>query len=891
MPRIPGIRPLFRFPRRAHDQIENDVDDELRFHLEMRTRELIAGGMAPDAARDEARGEFGDIEYTRRYLRDADSRAETRERRSELLGDAVQDARFAVRQLRGNPGFTAAVILTLAIGIGATTAIFGVVDGVLLEPLPYTDADRVVVLWQNNRAAGNDRDLVSPANFLDWRERATAFTDMAAMRRYGLDFTGREGPESVDTWLVSDGFFRVLGTPAHLGRTLRSEDHVEGRDRVVVLAFAAWQRRFGGDPQLVGRTIPLDGEPYTVVGVMPADLEMAGGGELWSPLVMGDAERQRRASTYLSVVARLRPGATAERASAELATIAERLSHEHPRANGAVGISMVPLADHLLGEARPALLTLLGAVALLLLIACANVANLLLARAVKREREFAIRASLGAGRGRVIRQLLAESALLALLGGMAGVVIVYWGIDAIRALAPSEIPRIETLAIDIRLLGFALAVSLGTALLLGLAPALRMSLPELHSGLRSSGRSAGTGRSQFRLRSALVVSQLALAIVLLTGAGLLARSFLSLVRVERGYGTERVLALTVQAWGNHGYDTPEKRALFVRQAVERLAAIPGVRFAGMTSSLPLSAPISANDASIVIEGHDRPEEGHEPTVDAAAATAGYFESLGIALRAGRLFGPSDDAGSVPVMLINESMARRFWPNDSPLGKRAAVSFAGSPITREIIGVVGDVRHAGLDQEPRPALFIPHAQSPGGGITFALRTTGDPLSVLQAAKEAVWSLNKLLPFDAATTLDELLAESLRERRFNLFLLGTFSVTALILAAIGIYGVISHATGERTHEIGLRMALGARTNDVLRMVLRQGMTLALVGVIVGVLGALGLTGLLRGMLFGVTPFDVPTFAGLSALVLAVATVACYLPARRAARVDPVEALRNQ
>ncbi|MBC7791122.1 MAG: ABC transporter permease [Anaerolineae bacterium] len=892
MTHIPGLRRYFRLPRLSGGRVKEDVDSELQFHLEMRTRELAASGMTPEAARKEALRQFGDLDYTKRYCRDLDERQDAHERREAWLDALRQDTRYAWRQLGRSPGFTTVAVLTLALGIGANTAIFTAVDGVLLRPLPYAEADRLVALWQHNRAEGGKRDDVSPANFLDWRSRSRTFENIAAAEPFGFDYMGPEGPETFRVWLVSDGFFRIMRTPALVGRTFADEEYTAGREQVVVLGYGLWQRRFGGDSSVVGRTLVLDGQPRTVVGVMPPEFnfptDFAEPKEMWAPRVFNERERQIRGGAYLTVAGRLGPGSTLEHARTEMSSIASELSAEYPATNTDIGALVVPLHEQMVGHVRPALLVLLGAVAFVLLIACANVANLLLARASHREQEFAVRAALGAGRGRVVRQLITESLILALLGAAAGVLLAHWGVQGIRALSPPNLPRVDELAIDGRVLGFALGISFLTALLFGMAPALRAARPDLHEGLKAGGRSA-TGSGRKRLRNLIVISEVALATVLLVGAGLLVRSFESLLRVDRGYRSENVLAINVFTWDR--YSTPELRTAFMEESLDRIAALPGVLSAGAASALPLADPYGAEDADVTIEGQAAPPRGQEPSVQLTVVTSEYFKVLDIALKRGRLLTRTDDSRAAPVALINETMARRFWPAEDAVGRKFTVRFMGRPVTREVIGVVADVRRVGLDEPPRPSVYVPHPQSPTGSMAFVVRTNSDPLAMLPAVKESIWSLNKTLPIYSTATLEGLLSESLKERRFNLLLLACFAVTALSLAAVGVYGLMSHATNERTQEIGLRLALGARSADILTLVLRHGALLTLSGVAAGVALAAALTRVLSSMLFGVTSSDLPTFLAVIVTVIAVAGVACYLPARRAVRIDPMVALRTE
>jgi predicted permease len=862
-------------------RLEHELDDELRFHLEMEIAANVQRGVSEAEARRMALASFGGVERYKEECRDA--------RGVGPFEDLGRDIRFGVRMLRKHPGFAGVVVLTLGLGIGATTAVFGAVNGVLLAPLPFADSDRLVTLWQQDRSQGGERDALSPANFLDVRDRGRSFAGVAAMEPFGLDRITPDGPEAIDTWLVSEGFFQVLGTPARLGRTFSVDDHAPGRERVVILGDGIWRESFASDPAIIGRTLTLDGVPHTVVGVMPPGFqELFGEEKLWAPRVFTEQDRKVRGATYLWAIGRLRPGVAREAAAAELTAIATQLSAEYPRTNASADLTMVPFVEQLVGRARPALLVLLGAVGCLLLIACANVANLMLSRAVSREREFAVRTALGAGRWRVVRQLGVEAMLLALAGGIAGVLIARWGVEAIKALAPYDLPRRDELAIDTRVLAFALLVSVGAALVSGLVPALRAARLDVNEGLKTTGRWSSAGTSPRSARGALAGGQVALAVLLLVGAGLLARSLASLLDVERGYHADRVLTLTVQAW--QYYPRPAERAEFVRQTVTRLSAMPGVRAAGMTSSLPLHRPIGAHSAAYTAEG--RPiERGQEPRAQAAVVTSGYFNVLRIARRRGRAFTPADDAKSVPVVMINESMARRLWPGEDPVGKRLSVSFTGAPVVREVVGVVADVRHDGLDAEPQPGIFLPHAQLSTGAITFTMRTADDPATVLRAAKREIWAVNPALPITSEATMEQLLDDSLRERRFHLLLLGAFATVAVLLAAIGIYGVVSYTTSERTREIGVRMALGAQVGDVLGLVMRQGTLLATGGVVVGLVAASLLTRVLRSMLFGVAPLDGLTFVVGGVVVLVIAAAATLIPARRAARVDPLAALRAE
>jgi len=803
------------------------------------------------------------------------------------MRDVLSDIRFTLRSLTKSPAFALAAIATLALGIGATTAMFSVVDGVLLRPLPYADADRIVAIWQHDRAQGEERDGVSAANFLDWRDRSTSFSHMAAIEPWGLEYTGPDGPEDVSTSRVSEGFFEILRTPAALGRTLQPQDYAADGPAAVVIAHGTWQNLFGGDSTLVGRPITLDGTPTVVVGVMPPEFNVPPGEAMWVPRLFGEGARQVRAANYYAVVARMRPDIELAQARAEMDAVGARLALEYPETNAETGVTVVPLDEQLLGDVRTALLVLLGAVGFVLVIASVNVANLLLVRGAERRREFAIRTAMGAGHGRLSRQLLTENVTLALLGGVAGILLAYWGVGALLSQAPEGLPRVDQVGIDQRVLAFALAVSLLTALLFGVAPAMQALKLDLRAFLTEGGRGATAGRRRGRFREAMVVVQLGLALILLSGTGLMVRSFVALVNEEPGYRTENVLAITFQAWRN--YPDPGSRAVFVQEAVEQLAALPGVRSAGMTSSLPLSAPIYADEATFVVEGRPAPRPGQEPVAKAAVVTSDYFATLGIPLVAGRLFAPSDDADAPLVAVISEAMARRYWPGEDPIGERVSLAFAGPPVSAEIIGIVGDVRHHGLDAAPRPSIYVAHAQAPTAAITFVVRTAVDPRTMLDAVKQRLWSMNSQLAVAGTATLEGLLDSSLRERRFYLFLLVVFSVVAGGLAVIGTYGLMSFVVRGRTSEISIRMALGAQPQEILRLYAGRGATTIGAGLLLGLAGTLALTRILSGLLYGVEPTDPLTLVAMAVLLGAVAFLSAFLPARRATRVEPAVALK--
>jgi putative ABC transport system permease protein len=799
----------------------------------------------------------------------------------------LQDIRYGARVLWRKPLFTTVAVLTLTLGVGANTAIFSVVNGVLLRPLPYKDSDRIQTLWQNNKQEGVEREDVSSANFLDWRDQTQSFDQMSLIEPFSLTLLGTGDPENFRCWLVTSGFFEILGVGALHGRTFLPEEYQPGSQRAVVIGYGLWQRRFGGDPGIVGTTLMLSGQPVTVVGVMPPEFQFPAGREVWFPRFFTERDRQIRGSPFMKSVARLKSGVTVEQAQADLDGVALRLAQQYPETNRGSGASVVPLGEQLVGNVRPALLMLLGAVGFVLLIACANVANLTLARGAERQKELAIRAALGARRARLLRQLLTESVLLAVIGGVGGILLAVWGTDLIVALGPRNLPRLDEVGISPSVFVFALAVSLITALIFGLIPSLQFSKPDLNESLKEGGRSS-SGFVRQRLRAVLVISEVALALTLLVGAGLLIRSFARLLQTDPGFTADRALTLEVHVWGTSR--TPEQRAAFFEQTLDRISLLPGVQSAAAVSSLPFHDNRIGIEGPFTIEGRPSPT-GQEQVATSIFATTDYFKSMGIPLLRGRTLTRFDNQDAAQVMLINDAMARRFWPDDDPVGKKLTFRAAGPPVTREIVGVVGDTKQAGLDSNPRPEIFLPHLQSPYGSMTYIVRTTADPVSLLSAVKNEIWSVNKDQPFASISTMEGLVSRSLGDRRFNLILLGAFASIALVLAGVGIYGVISFSTSQRIHEIGVRVALGASRGDIFRLVVRQALILTLAGVGIGLVAALVLTRYFASMLFGVTASDPLTFAGVSLLLCGVAFGASYIPARRAMRVDPMTALRYE
>ena len=799
-----------------------------------------------------------------------------------------QDVRFSLRALLKKKSFAVVAILTLTLGIGATTAIFSVVNGVLLRRLPYRDEARVVTLWQTNLKNGVEREETSPANFLDWRDRVSSCEAIAAAEPFGHSLLDQGEPEAFRSWVVSAGFFDILGVPALYGRTFLPEEYTAGKAQVVVLGYGLWQRRFGSDPKLIGQKLTLNGQPHTVVGIMPPEFQYPAGRELWAPRPPRENDAQIRGGSYIHVIGRLKPGRTVEQAQAELQAIAAQLAQAYPRTNANVSAAVVPLRESLVGKVRLALLVLFGAVGFVLLIACANVANLLLARGTERSREFAIRAALGAGRGRLLRQLLVESLMLALVGGISGVLLSGWLIDLIIAFSPGNLPRLNQVSLNPAVLIFALGVSVLTALIFGLVPALHLARPDLQETLKEEGRGATSGRGRQRFRRALIVSEVALALVLLVGAGLLVRSFVTLMRVNPGFATDRALTLEMQLGRAR---TPEQRVAFVEQTMERITTLPGVQAVGATSALPFHDNQVTLPITVRIEDRPATLSGQDPTAYLINVTPSYFSALGVPLLRGRALNQFDKADSPPVALINQAMFERHWPLEDPIGKKITFTSLGRTMTCEIAGVVGNVKAEGLESMPRPEVFVLYAQVPAGGMTYVVRTANDPMSLLPAVKEKIREVAQRQTFSSISTIEQLVDRSISQRRFNLLLLGSFAVLALILAGIGMYGVLSFMTAQRTHEIGVRMALGAQPAQILRLVISEGLKMVVVGLGCGLVAALGLTRFLSSLLYGVSGTDSVTFIGVPALLVGVALLACYLPARRAMKVDPMIALRYE
>ncbi len=809
----------------------------------------------------------------------------------------LQDLRYAARMLIRNPGLTLVVLVTLALGIGANTAIFSVVNTVLLRPLPFREPDRLVWAWAQSPRQGIPFHSYLYPDFVEWRAQAQSFESMAACAPAPVALTNGSAAEAehVPRLRVSASLLRMLGVRPALGRDFVEADDQPGAPRVALMSHELWQRRYGADRNLVGRAISLDGEDYTVVGVLPPRFRVINHtAQLLTPIALDGSRTGRGAGFSHWSFARLKPGISLARAQAETNVLVERLNENFFRRGGR-SIRLWGVREFLVRNVRLSLLILTGAVGLVLLVACANVANLLLARATARQREIAVRATLGAGRGRLMRQLLTESSLLALVGGALGALAAYWGVKALVALTPPTYPLVEDTRIDGQVLGFTLLLSLATGLLFGLAPAVSLSRTSLEEALKEGGRSAAGGAQQSRLRNLLVVVEVALAAVLAIGAGLLLKGFWRLQGVNPGFDPKGVLTAGVGLPASR-YPTPDKRAAFHRDFLARLEAMPGVAAAGIASSLPLGGHNSGT--SIHLEGRPEPRPEEAPVVWFRAVSSGYLRAMSIPLKRGRLLEERDREGAPPVALVNETMARRFWPGEDPIGSRLAWGLTHrappgrpAPTWITVVGVVGDVRHTALAQPPEAELFHPYAQLPIPAVTVAVRTAAEPERFAPALRAAAAAVDKGQPISEVTSLERRVFDSIAPQRLSMVLLTIFAALSLALAAVGVYAVMSFSVERRRHEIGVRLALGAERRDVVRLVLGQGMTLTLIGLGIGLAGSLGLGWLMRGLLFGVAATDPLVLASALLALAAVALAATWLPARRATRVEPTAALRYE
>jgi putative ABC transport system permease protein len=814
---------------------------------------------------------------------------------------SLQDIRYAILMIRKSPGFSFAAVLALALGIGATSAIFSVINAIVLRPLPFNDPERLVAVWES----APDRDVreipISYANFRDWAEQNTSFEHMAAYIFAGVNFNEGTSPERIAGLRVSASLFPLLKTGAAHGRVFSAEEDTAADSRVVVLSHRLWERRFGMDPNIVGRAVTLDGKPHTVIGVMPRSFQFPVGFsynnrtyndpiEVYMPIgsIVSQLDRGSRSAF---AIARLNSSATFERAQTDIETIQARLQEQYPDANPGIGAMIVPLHEQTVSHLRTALAVLFVAVAFVLLIACVNVANLLLARSAARQKEMAIRSALGASRARIIRQLITESILLALVGGVAGLLLALWGGDALMAIGPENIPRAGEVSIDAGVIAFTAGVSLLTGLLFGLAPALQASKPNLNEMLKEGGRSSSGGARKTSLLNALVVVEIAMSLVLLIGAGLMLKSFYNLYQVESGFNPENVIRMRVSLSGAN-YAEPEALVAFQQRAIENIRSLPGVEYAAATNMLPLDGNFSIGD--FFIEGRPIPRSGEEMMAGRSVVSSDYFRALGITLLSGREFNDRDSASSTPVAIINRGLANQYFPGEDPLGKRIAVEEVEDreqPPWITIVGVVADAKRFGLDSDAMAEIFLPFLQDPQPNMTLVARTSSDPTGLAGAIKDQILLIDKDQPVYAVQTMKQLLSESVSRERFNMTLLAVFAAVALVLAAVGVYGVMSYSVAERRHEIGIRMALGASSSDVLGMILKQSAVLAFAGLGIGIFAAVMLTRLMTGLLYEVSATDGATFAVVSALLAGVALAATYIPARRATRIDPMIALRHE
>ncbi|HEX8148155.1 MAG TPA: ABC transporter permease [Pyrinomonadaceae bacterium] len=863
------------------DRFDRELEEEVRFHLEMKAEEYVAAGMTQEEAWLAAGRQFGNETRMREMSRETWGFA--------MLENLLQDVRFGARVLAKHKGYTAVAVLTLALGIGANTAIFSVVNAVLLRPLPFEGPERLVRVFGTSARRSNFSRPHSYLNFADLRAQNQTFEAMAAYTGSTSALSGDDAPEQISGAIASGDIFLVLRTKPLTGRLLTPEDEKPGGSPAVVISHGLWQRRFGGDPQIVGRTIRLDGREREVVGVTPADFRfefIPGALDFWTAIDPGANEYKQRGAIFLEAIGRLKPGVSAEQANADVSVVAARLEQQYQDSNAGIGARIAPAQEQLVGDLRPMLLVLLGAVGFVLLIACANVANLTLARAAGRHREIAVRSALGAGRGRIVRQLLTESLLLALSGGLLGLLFALWGVKLLSAFVPENVPRFGETSTDLPVLGFTLGASLLTGLLFGIAPALQSSRFDLNEALKEGGRSGTDGRGRTRIRSALIVVEVALSLVLLVGAGLLVKSFFKLSNTDPGFDPGNTLTASVSL-ATVRYDTDEKIADFFRRLIERVRALPGVVSVGAVTPLPLSDNNFAFSFSVV--GQPPLPPGTRQSASARIVTPDYFRAQGVPLRAGRVFTEQDKAGAPDVIVVNEAFARRYLAGEEPLGQRLRLGI--NDIEGEIVGVVGDIRGASLATPGAPEYYIPEATVAFSDVTLVVRTTNDPASVTAGLRQAVAEMDKDQPLYDVRTMDSLVARSVARQRFSMTLIGVFAALAMLLAAVGIFSVMSSLVAQRSHEIGIRLALGAQPRDILSMVVRHGMALTLAGLALGLAASFALTRLMSGLLYEVSTKDPVIYGGIAALLAAVALAACYVPARRATKVSPLVALRYE
>lgn len=875
---------------------ESEIVEELSQHLEDQYEQSLNRGASEEEAHQAVLRELDENELLAPALKRIERRAPQNpvvlgtEGKTNMIGDLWQDLRYGLRMLMRNPGFTIVAVLALALGIGANSAIFSVVNAVLLRPLPYKNPDTLVMVWDDQTHLGFPKDTPSPANFLDWREQNTVFEGMAAMTERSFNLTGAGEPERFDGRRVSANLFSLLGVEPQLGRAFTADEDKPG-SRVVILSHRIWQSRFGGDATIIGRALNLNGEAYTIVGVMPRSFQFpTQRDQLWVPIAFPADEASQRASHYLEVIARMKPGVTLQQARAEMSTIAARLEKQYPNENTRVGIVLTPLHEQVVGNIKPALLILLGAVGFVLLIACANVANLLLARAAVRQKEISLRLALGASGARLIRQFLTESVLLAGLGGIVGLLCSLAGIRVLKRFIPDTISQVQAINIDSKVLFFTLLVSLATGFIFGLAPATQASNFNLNETLKEGGRDSGASVRGNRIRALLVVGEVAVSFVLLIGAGLLINSFVHLRTLDPGFRVDHLLTAKIEL-SESKYPDKERRAPFYNELLRRVSILPGVESAAVAGYLPftyngLSMPIG-------VEGRTDPPLDQSPDVVLRVVGPGYFNTMGIKFVQGRDFSEQDKTDTVQTVVISEKTARHYWPGESPIGKRLKPgSTASEGPWREVIGVVKDTRQNDFVAEPKMQMFLVYAQTNSfAPNALVVRTSIDPLSLATSVRNAVWSIDKDQPVSNLRSMDEIVSEAVARQRFSTLLLGVFAGLALVLAAVGIYGVMSYSVAQRTREIGIRMALGAQRSDVLKLTIANSLKLVGAGLIIGLAAAFILTRVMASLLFGVSATDPITFIIISLVLMSVALVASYIPALRATKVDPMVALHHQ
>ena len=882
---------LYRLRALVHRrEMDAEVDDELRNHLEHEAEKYRRAGLAPNEAVRRAHLALGGSEQVKQQSRDS--------RGTKFVEDLLQDLRYAMRSFAKTPSLTALIVLSLAIGIGANTAIFSVTSTLLLKPLPYPTPDRIAILWLRSPGIGIPQDWPSPGQYHDIVTQNHVFEDTTLAIGDNFTLTDRSKAMKVDGIHATSSLLPMLGAKPMLGRIFLPEEDLPGKPETVVLTYGFWQREFASDPNIVGRAITLNGKSHTVVGVLSPSFRLnheviptisgIDKPDFFMPPLDEAKDPNNYGSENYNILARVRPGVTMKQAQSDIDVIAARLREEKHR-DRSFTISVVPLMEQVVGNMRTAALVLFGAVSLVLLIACTNVANLLLSRAAVRQREIAIRAALGAGRVRVVRQLLTESIALSLMGGVAGLVVSALSIFVARKMHPGNIPRLEELGMDLRVLGFTLAISILTGIVFGLAPALRASRVDLTTNLKAGAKGSLSGGLSIRhdkLRGALVIAELAISLPLLVGAGLLVRSFVRLANVSPGFNPQQVVSMNVGAYGPKFKD-PTTRVQFYQQLAERIRHLPGVTATGAVSALPLTSAIGWG--GMHIEGYVPPSNEPELQVDQRASTPPYFSAMQIPLIRGRMFAETDTDKMPPVAIVDQKMADRFWPGGDAIGKRIRPSDDSPWIT--IVGVVGVVKEYGLDTDTRMVVYYPHALRPNGSMYVVARTASDPASTTTAITHLVNAINPDVPVYDVATMEQRVQDSMARQRFAMTMLGAFAGFAMILAAIGIYGVMSFLVTQGTADIAIRVALGARRASILSLVFRQGMWLAFLGIVVGLIGALGLTRMMSSLLFGVTPTDPFTFFSVLALLLLVALSACLFPAGRAMRIDPMVALRTE